>query len=115
MMQATPDALLGWHSVTVGGVERSFYVRQLYDQRASVDLARLSVAQLRAYGRACAWVLARAHARSGRAAEIAGYVGDGRQFARSLGAFALAYRERNREDFKAFSQAVAQGRMLVSP
>lgn len=114
LMQATPDVLLGWHSVNVGGLDRSFYVRQLYDQRAAVALNRLSVAQLGSYGRACAWVLARAHARSGRAAEIAGYVGDGRQFARSMGAFALAYRERNREDFKAFTDAVAQGRVRAA-
>jgi uncharacterized protein (DUF2252 family) len=115
LMQATPDVLLGWHSVTVDGVDRSFYVRQLYDQRASVALDRLSMAQLRAYGRACAWVLARAHARSGRAAEIAGYVGDGRQFARSLGSFAAAYRDRNEQDFRAFTDAVAQGRVRAAP
>ena len=111
LMQATPDALLGWHSIDVGGSSRSFYVRQLYDQRASVALDRLSLAQLRSYGRACAWVLARAHARSGRASEIAGYVGDGRQCARAVGAFALAYRERNAKDFRAFTKAVAQGRI----
>jgi hypothetical protein len=100
--------------VAVGGTNRSFYVRQLYDQRAAVDLSRLSVAQLRAYGRACAWVLARAHARSGRAAEIAGYVGEGRQFARSIGAFAVAYRDRNAQDYRAFTDAVAQGRVSVA-
>ncbi len=114
IMQATPDVLLGWQSLAVGGVDRSFYVRQLYDQRASVDLGRLSVAQLRAYGRACAWALARAHARSGHAAEIAGYVGEGRQFARSIGAFAVAYRDRNAEDYRTFTDAVAQGRVSVA-
>jgi hypothetical protein len=103
--------LLGWHSVNVGGADRSFYVRQLYDQRAAVVLDNLSATQLRAYGRACAWVLARAHARSGLAAEIAGYVGDGRQFARSVGTFALAYRDRNALDFRLFTDAVAQGRV----
>jgi len=111
LMQATPDALLGWHSISVGGSSCSFYVRQLYDQRASVALDRLSATQLRAYARACAWVLARAHARSGLSAEISGYVGEGRQFARSVGAFALAYRERNAKDFRAFTKAVAQGRI----
>jgi Uncharacterized protein conserved in bacteria (DUF2252) len=95
----------------VGGADRSFYVRQLYDQRAAVVLDNLSATQLRAYGRACAWVLARAHARSGLAAEIAGYVGDGRQFARSVGTFALAYRDRNALDFRLFTDAVAQGRV----
>jgi len=114
LMQATPDVLLGWRSVTVGGADRSFYVRQLYDQRAAVDLGRLSPAQLRAYGRACAWVLARAHARSGRSAEIAGYLGEGAQFARSIGEFAAAYRERNAEDFRAFTDAIGEGRVSTA-
>ncbi|MFI5035368.1 MAG: DUF2252 domain-containing protein [Acidimicrobiales bacterium] len=114
MMQATPDILLGWFSVEADRASRSFYVRQLYDQRAAVALERLSVTQLRAYGRACAWVLARAHARSGQAAEIAGYVGVGRQWALCIGAFAVAYRDRTHQDFRAFTDALAQGRVRAA-
>ncbi|HEV2427379.1 MAG TPA: DUF2252 domain-containing protein [Acidimicrobiales bacterium] len=108
LLQATPDALLCW---TDGPVGRSFYVRQLYDDRASVDLARLSARSLAAYGRVCAWTLARAHARGGRSAEIAGYVGEGRQFARCVGEFALAYAERNRADHRALVAAIADRRV----
>jgi uncharacterized protein (DUF2252 family) len=114
LMQVTPDELLGWQTIEVGAVARSFYVRQLYDRRASVAFERLSPAQMRAYARACAWVLARAHARSGLAAEIAGFVGAGRPFARSIGAYASAYRARNLEDFHAFRDAIAEGRVPVT-
>ncbi|MDE3065478.1 MAG: DUF2252 domain-containing protein [Acidobacteriota bacterium] len=119
LMQVTPDDLLGWSSVrprgarATDGPAKSFYVRQLYDQRASVDLGRLDATQLRAYGRACAWVLARAHSRSGLAAEIAGFVGRGRPFAAAIGEFASAYRERNLGDFRAFTAAIAEGRVPV--
>ena len=109
LLQATPDELLGWHSRRIGGEERSFYVRQLYDHQASVALERLDERQLRAYGRVCAWTLARAHARSGRAGEIAGYLGANDRFATSLSDFAESYRERVREDFHAFA-STAGGR-----
>ncbi|MGH9020404.1 MAG: DUF2252 domain-containing protein, partial [Acidimicrobiales bacterium] len=113
LMQATPDDLLGWHSLEVAGRRRSFYVRQLYDGRAAVDVERLGLSSLRAYARVCAWALARAHARSGLSAEIAGYVGEGRQFARCVADFALAYRDRNAEDFALFTDAARQGRVSV--
>ena len=114
LMQAASDVLLGWRSVTTRAGPRSFYVRQLYDHKASVDLARLDHDQLRAYGRVCAWVLARAHARSGRSAEIAGYVGAGHMFAHSIGEYALAYRDRTVSDYLEFTRAIAQGRITAS-
>jgi uncharacterized protein (DUF2252 family) len=102
MMQATPDELLGWGSLDVGGRERSFYVRQLFEAKATVDLDGLGAAGLTAYGRACAWTLARAHARSGRASEIVGYVGAGSRFATVIADFARAYANRVREDYAQF-------------
>lgn len=114
LMQSTHDVFLGWNTVQLAGVPRSFYVRQLYDNRASVDVERLDESSLEAYGRLCAWTLARAHARSGRSAEIAGYLGKGDRFDESMAAFALAYRERNQCDFDALKDEVAQGRITVA-
>ena len=115
LMQATPDVLLGWHTMEAGGRDRSFYVRQLYGGKASIALDELDGPRLAAYARACAWVLARAHARSGRAAEIAGYVGTGDRFAQSIATFALDYRDRNEADFREFQRAAAEGRIAVAP
>jgi len=114
MMQATPDAFLGWHSMSVGGVSRSYYVRQLYDNKASVVVEKLDESLLVAYGRACSWVLARAHARSGLAAQIAGYLGKNDSFESAMTSFALAYRERNQSDYEALASAVTQGRITVA-
>jgi len=114
LMQATSDAFLGWHTVAQGGLGNSYYVRQLYDHKASVDLTRLDESRLLAYAKVCAWVLARAHARSGRSAQIAGYLGQGDQFARAVGDFALAYRDRNLTDFQTLELAVKEGRVTVA-
>jgi uncharacterized protein (DUF2252 family) len=114
LMQATPDAFLGWHSLNVEHVKRSFYVRQLYDNKASVVVERLDESRLVAYGRACAWALARAHARSGTSAQIAGYLGKNDHFETAMAAFGLTYRDRNEADYQAMRSAVKQGRITVA-
>ncbi|MHB8334746.1 MAG: DUF2252 domain-containing protein [Acidimicrobiales bacterium] len=111
LMQATPDAFLGWYSASGN---RGFYVRQLYDRKASVDVERLGAKQLMTYGRVCAWVLARAHARSGTAAAIAGYLGGGDSFIEAVGQFAEAYRAQNLADYRALCAAVDDGRVPVA-
>ncbi len=110
LMQATPDAFLGWYSARG---DRGFYVRQLYDRKASVDVERLGAKQLMTYGRVCAWVLARAHARSGTAAAIAGYLGGGDSFIEAVGQFAETYRAQNLADYRALRAAVDDGRVPV--
>ena len=114
LMQATSDPFLGWDTLTRDGQRRSFYVRQLFNNRASVDTGRLNEASLVAYGRLCAWTLARAHARFGRAEEIAGYLGGSDRFDESIADFALAYRDRNQSDFEALRDAVDDGRVTVA-
>ncbi len=111
VMQVNPDAFLGWGTIEVNGASRSFYVRQLYDHRASIDVGRLDDTLLEAYGRVCAWTLARAHARSGTSAQIAGYIGGSSRFEEAISEFAQAYRERNAHDYQALHDAVVQGRI----
>ena len=60
MMQAATDIFLSWQRSTgLDGVEHDFYVRQLWDWKASADLSRMSEHGLLTYSRACAWSLAR--------------------------------------------------------
>ncbi len=113
VMQVTPDAFLGWGNIEIDGRIRSFYVRQLYDHRASIDVERLDDMLIEAYGRICAWTLARAHARSGTSAQIAGYIGGSPRFDEAIADFAQAYRERNAGDFAALHDAVVQGRISI--
>ena len=111
LMQATSDPFLGWHTLDS---TRSFYVRQLFNNRASVNVSRLDESGLVAYGRLCSWALARAHARYGRGPEIAGYLGSGDRFEKALATFALAYREQNQRDYEALRLAAKEGRITVA-
>ena len=114
LMQATPDFFLGWHTVNGSSGPRSFYVRQLYDHKATVNVARMGAAHLKTYGEVCAWALARAHARSGQASFIAGYLGKNNDFGSAMVSFALAYRERNTSDFAALARAAHRRRVVVA-
>ena len=102
ILQATPDPFLGWTRREINGEVRSFYVRQLYDRRATVDVSALNPELMASYGRRCGWTLARAHARAGESAVLAGYLGKSEAFDEAMATFALAYRDRNQEDFEVF-------------
>lgn len=114
LMQATPDVLLGWQSIGPLKKRRSFYVRQLYDNKASVNVEQLNEPLLVAYGRICAWTLARAHARSGFSAQIAGYLGKGARFDEAMAEFARGYAKRNMKDYEALKKAVQEGRVVAN-
>ncbi|CAB3804752.1 hypothetical protein LMG28688_06063 [Paraburkholderia caffeinitolerans] len=58
--------------------------------------------------------LARAHARSGDAAMMAGYMGSGQTFDDAIGEFAMEYRSQNRLDYRAFIQAIREGKIQDS-
>ena len=66
---------------------------------------------LRAYGRVCGWALARAHARSGDAAKISGYMGGRATFDDAIAEFAVDYADQNRRDYRVFVRAVRHGRI----
>jgi hypothetical protein len=59
----------------------------------------------------CAQALARAHARSGDAAKISGYMGSGRTFDDAIADFAVAYADQNSADYRAFIKAIRNGRI----
>jgi uncharacterized protein (DUF2252 family) len=114
LMQATPDVFLGWHAVKKEGEARHYYVRQLYDNKAAINIDQLDETLLVTYGRICAWTLARAHARSGRGAEIAGYLGKSDVADEALASFAVSYRDRTLSDFTALQHAVKEGRITLT-
>jgi uncharacterized protein (DUF2252 family) len=113
LMQATPDVFLGWHSMK-GASTRHYYVRQLYDNKAAIAIDRLDESLLVTYGRICAWTLARAHARGGRGAQIAGYLGKSDVADQAFAAFALAYRDRTLRDYTELQHAAKDGRITLA-
>ena len=100
IMQAASDPFLGWATGT-GARGREFYVRQLRDMKGSAVIEAMPPARLARYGEVCGVTLARAHARSGDAAKIAGYLGDDDTFDRALEQFAVAYADQNDADYAA--------------
>ncbi len=108
MMQATSDLFLGWSTNPATGVH--YYWRQLHDMKGSANVPAMSPLQLAGYVRICGWALARAHARSGDAAMISGYLGSGDTFDRALVAFSQDYADQNERDYAAMVEAVRVGR-----
>jgi uncharacterized protein (DUF2252 family) len=111
MMQAASDLFLGWSSSPNG--ERHYYWRQLRDMKGSVEVERMVPKSLSIYARMCGWSLARAHARAGPTAAIAGYLGSSNRFERAMAEFADRYARQNRADFDAHRAAVADGRVTA--
>ncbi len=108
--QAASDIFLGWQrSEGLDGEEHDFYVRQLWDWKASADLSTLSESGLHAYTRACGWSLARAHARSGDRLAIAAYLGAGSGFDKAITRFSAAYADQNECDHRRLAEAAAAG------
>lgn len=108
MVQAESDIFLGW---TAGREGRDFYLRQLRDWKGSVDIDKADAAVLSAYASLCGHTLARGHARSGDPGAIAAYIGASDRFVSAITTFAERYASQNAEDFAAFRQAIADGRI----
>jgi uncharacterized protein (DUF2252 family) len=104
LMQAASDAFLGWAK----SGPNDFYVRQFKDMKASANLDNVGVGQLLVYGRYCAYALAAAHARSGDAATIAGYMGRGNVLDHQLTDFGEAYAAQNAIDYERFRNTVSE-------
>jgi Uncharacterized protein conserved in bacteria (DUF2252) len=114
LMQAESDIMLGWiRTAGVDGVERDFYIRQLWDGKGSAVVEAMEPSAMEAYAEICGWTLARAHARSGDAVAIAAYLGSGDAWDRALATFAEAYADQNERDFEAFREAAMSRRIPV--
>jgi uncharacterized protein (DUF2252 family) len=123
LTQAASDPFLGWTSGlgTAGGgpaqllsASKDYYVRQLRDMKGSMSVSLMDPDQLSYYGRLCGWALARAHARTGRAAVISGYLGGSEDFDHAVADFALAYADQNEKDYRRLLDAVSAARVVAT-
>ena len=108
LMQSSSDIFLGWARGRRGN---DFFVRQLRDMKFGLPVEGCSAVQLNRYAALCGWILARAHAKSGDAATISGYLGKAGVFDQAMGEFALAYADQNEQDHAALVKAVSSGRI----
>lgn len=104
MLQSASDVFLGWTRDAEG---RDYYFRQLRDMKMKIDLAGMTKADWLEYVEICAWALARAHARTGDAALIAGYLGKNDTFDKAIGKFAIAYADQTERDYGVLLKARA--------
>ena len=116
LTQAAADPFLGWTSGvgTRGTAVKDYYVRQLRDMKGSMSVPLMDPLQLNYYGRLCGWALARAHARTGRATVISGYLGSSEDFDHAVADFAIAYADQNEQDHRRLLEAVSAGRVLAT-
>lgn len=112
LIQGSPDILLGWG--TINNIQ--FYVRQLRDMKGSYefDPQANTTKGMETYCGLCGWALALAHAKSGDAAMIAGYVGKSDELDEVLTKFAFTYGEQNERDYAELQEAARTHRITVS-
>jgi len=115
LLQSAPDGLLGWSRYHGEQGGQSYYVRQLWDGKASVLIEQLDAKTLAGYARLCGSVLAQAHARTGDSAAIAGYLGKRTTFDQAIGMFAKRYARVNRRDFAEARGTIESGEIVATP
>jgi hypothetical protein len=111
-IQSASDPLLGWYRLrALDGRMHDFYVRQLWDGKASIDVSHLDAEGLATYAATCGWTLARAHARTGHRISIAAYLGDDDEFDESIATFAATYADVTQDDHARLVAAIGSGRL----
>jgi uncharacterized protein (DUF2252 family) len=103
MLQSASDVFLGWTSDEEG---RSYYFRQLRDMKMKIDLENMTKDDWLEYVQICGWTLARAHARTGDAALIGGYLGKNETFDSALARFAVSYADQADRDYTILVKAI---------
>jgi len=111
LLQASGDPMLG--HTTIDG--RPFYVRQMKNMKASLPVQFMSGEPFEFWAFACGALLARAHARSGDAARIAGYCGKSDTLDRALAAFAESYGDQTERDHAQLVKAIKKVRVRATP
>jgi len=110
LMQCASDIFLGWAS---DGDGHDYYVRQLRDMKTSVPLEELEGPVLYNFAGMCGWALARAHAKAGNAAQLAGYMGRNDRLDDALVSFAQAYADQCEQDYALFMREVRSKKISV--
>ena len=109
LMQGAGDVLLGWSRFAHGSTGQTvdFYFRQLWDGKGSWPIDELRGKGLRLYGDLCGRTLALAHARTGDAAAIDGYLGDEETFDQAVADFSETYSDLTDRDHQRHLAAIS--------
>ncbi len=108
IIQSASDIFLGWTKFDDG---KHYYIRQLRDTKVKLEPDLWDGPRLVESAEVMGAVLARAHARSGDAAVLSGYMGEETTFDEAIGRFSVLYADQAEQDYEVFSDAVRTGRM----
>ncbi len=111
LMQSASDIFLGWSIAPELGF--AYYVRQLRDFKTAESLDEMDFKHFADYVRHCGKALARAHAKTGNAAIISGYLGNGDSFDSAIVRFSCVYADQTERDFEALKKAGKAGLIPV--
>jgi uncharacterized protein (DUF2252 family) len=106
-LQASSDIMLG--VTRIDG--RPYFVRQMKNMKASIPVEWLTGDSFDFYAWACGTLLARAHARTGDAAAIAGYCGGTPVLDKALATWAEAYGDQTERDHEQLVKAIKSGKV----
>src|SRR5262249_40732812 len=106
LVQAASDIFLGW-STGLGG--RHYYIRQLRDRKIAPLPEQFDKEILTAYAKLCGRMLARAHAKTGNASLLAGYMGKSELLEDVISDFAIEYANQTEKDYSQFMKAINAG------
>jgi uncharacterized protein (DUF2252 family) len=104
-LQASNDPMLGYTDMD----GRHYYVRQMKNLKASIPVEWLTGASFNFYAWACGALLARAHARLGDTARIAGYCGSATILDRALAEWAESYGDQTEQDHASLVDSIKRG------
>ena len=107
LMQGASDIFLGWARTQ----KHDYYLRQFRDMKVSAEVETFRPATLVGYAKLCGWALARAHAKAGDAATLAGYLGATDQFDNALATYSEAYADQAERDYATFKAGIRSGRL----
>ncbi len=113
MIQAASDVFLGWARWQGSdGEQVDFYFRQLWDGKGKLDVETMGPKRLAAFAGICGKTLAFAHARSGDAMMIRGYIDD-EGFDDVMVEFADRYSDLTERDHTQLREAIESGAIEV--
>ena len=95
--------------------KKTFALNMLGKDQRLADIGTRLATALPFYAGLCGRTLARAHARSGDAVSLSGYIGDSTEFDKAIAEFARAYADQTEQDWRALLDAIAVGRIAAEP
>jgi len=112
LMQAASDMFLGW-STGPRKPHRQFFIRQLRDVKIGANTALWGKSDFNVIPEIAGEILARAHARSGDASILRGYLGKSDAFEEAITSYATAYADQTQHDYNQFRKACKSGKLKV--